>query len=233
MKVGIIKRIAAMVAVPILCLSARSYQNRYNTNSYKTSLERAKEVKALQVNYAKVSGTPADSVVFYGGFYDGDNDYIFTQIDSSFEPDSQGLFNERYFVSAPVKPGSCYMLEYWYWIGNNFYSMNDFMPHNSPLIIKVPEEPGLYYFGSYAGYNSLSWGRLIDWTSKPSDEMKPKALEKALAYYKGTAWEPLIKKELADAEISASQHKSDRKTSEKEEKAKKRENSKKKKEGRK
>ena len=228
------KRIVALsVLMTLISLSAAAFGERaYAGNEPK---ERAKEVKALEVDYAHVSGSPEDSVIFYGGFQDGDNDFIFTQINSNFEPDSQGVYNQRYFVSAPVTPGSCYMLEYWFWFStsNHSYSLNDFMPQTSPIVVQVPEEPGLYYFGTYGGYGSLVLGHSQERESKPSDEMKPRALEKALSCYRGTAWEPLIRKELAQAQAEASQHKEDRRANEKEEKAKKRGSGKSKKENRK
>ena len=229
------KRIIAFVAVPLLCMTVEAHAryNTYDTKSYNAMKERAKEVKSLEVDYAHVPGSPEDSVIFYGGFYDGDNDFIFTQINSNFEPDSQGAYNEKYFVSAPVKPGTCYILEYWYWINGQYFSLNDFMPQTSPIVVQVPQEPGLYYFGSYAGNVSLSGGEAKSWDKKPSDEMKPRALEKALSCYRGTAWEPLIRKELAQAQAEASQHKEDRRANEKEEKAKKRGSGKSKKENRK
>ena len=229
------KQFAALVAVPLICMTVEAHAryNTYDTKAYNAMREMVKEVESLQVNYAAAAGTPEDSVIFYGGFYDGDNDFIFTQINSNFEPDCQGVYNEKYFVSAPVKPGSCYMLEYWYWINGQYFSLNDFMPQTSPVIVQVPEEPGLYYFGCYAGDVSLNEGEATAWDKKPSAEMKPRALEKALSCYRGTAWEPLIRKELAQAQAEASQHKEDRRANEKEAKAKKRGSGRSKKENRK
>ena len=133
-----------------------------------------------------------------------------------FEPDAQGVSEEEFFISEPVRFGTRYMLEYWYWTDTtDTFEGNavarDYTEQNSPLIIDIPYEPGFYYFGYYDGRPSIIKGELTEWNGHPSVEMKPEAIRKALKYYGGSAWAPRLWAELKQAEAEAKKHKAERK----------------------
>ncbi|MBP5465823.1 MAG: hypothetical protein J6Y13_11710 [Treponema sp.] len=168
------------------------------------------------VKYRKFNGTPENTVIFYGGFHGGSNDLLFRQIDPEQEPDAQGVSEEEFFISEPVRFGTRYMLEYWYWTDTtDTFEGNavarDYTEQNSPLIIDIPYEPGFYYFGYYDGRPSIIKGELTEWNGHPSVEMKPEAIRKALKYYGGSAWAPRLRAELKQAEAEAKKHKAERK----------------------
>ncbi len=232
MKVGMRKRIVAMAGIALLlCTGAVARSREEKKKAKEEAKETKKELKENLNSFKDIKGTPEDSVIFYGGFEGMGNDFIFTQVNSDYEPDIQSMKGELYFVSEPVKPGSRYVLEYWCWhyhvtyttfIGTKpqyhtvDYSQNrSYTAQTSPLVIEVPTEPGLYYFGYYAGESSIERGELVQMAYNPSVEAKDNALRKILRYYKGTAWEPLIKQELAEAEVAAKQAKADRKVEQK------------------
>lgn len=161
-------------------------------------------------DYTNIIGTPEDSVLFYGGFCGG-NDFIFTQINPDFEPDVQGWGHTNFFTSKPVKPGSRYMLEYWSWFWLNYTGSAHFTVQTTPLIVDVPEKPGIYYFGFYDSMSTFVDGELIENPRFTSIKERAGCLRKILKLYAGTAWEPVIKEELKKAEAEAKQNKKDRK----------------------
>ncbi|MCR4900534.1 MAG: hypothetical protein K5907_06945 [Treponema sp.] len=150
------------------------------------------------------SGTPENSVIFIG-FYGYNTLMYWSQCDSEYQPDYQQL-DGPFIVSAPVAPGSRYRLEYQYgqvksgntityWSG--YRSMQDHY-----FDIKVPEEPGIYYFGYYNGQDSYRMGEPVKMsglfvTTNPVKQEK-ECLEYALKKYKGTAWEPVIRERLEE-----------------------------------
>ena len=153
------------------------------------------------VNYKDraATGTPENSVVFYG-FYESNVEMDWYQSDSEYAPDFQKL-DAPYIVSAPVAPGSRYRLEYCYGsyrVGNtiHYWSPTYAMQENS-FDIKVPEEPGIYYIGSFDGADSYRFGKNMPVTAlfkAPSPErLEMDCLREAVRKYKGTAWEALFK----------------------------------------
>ena len=182
--------------------------------------EQRRAVWKNSIRYRNFEGTPLNTVIFYGGFHGTGNDFIFRQVDPECAPDTQALGDEEYFVSRPVRLGTRYVLEYWYWTdATEAYEGNslarDYSEADSPLVIDIPFEPGFYYFGYYDGRASIVKGELTEWDSHPSEEMKPAALKEVLRRYAGTAWAPLIKQELRQAELEARQHKAERKAAKK------------------
>lgn len=216
------KRIVALAGIAMLLCTgavAKSREERQRKKeAQKANREFWKDFNANLNDYSDITGTPEDSVIFYGGFGRSQNSCIFTQINSDFEPDTQfmdcktnsAMWSGIFFISKPVTPGSRYMLEYWYCKGIQYYGSRTYSPRDSILIIDIPEEPGLYYVGTYAGIESMAHGELTEYKDFPSAEERPHALKQVLSLYKGTAWEPLIQKELKEAEASAAQHKADR-----------------------
>lgn len=208
------KKIISIIAVLIAMCSVFSKAKTNETRKI------SKELSQNKNDYSNITGTPEDSVIFYGGFA-GVNDYIFTQIDSNFEPDTQAMIRADGFVSKPVKPGSRYMLEYLdntttnatlvsgsggvasvHFTDNGYNAIYN-VP-TSILIIDVPKEPGLYYFGYYNGSFSIKMGELYtdDYSIVYSSTIrKASSLNEVLKYYKGTEWEPLINEELKKATV--------------------------------
>ncbi len=178
------------------------------------------------IKYKDFNGTPENTVIFYGGFHGTGNDFLFRQVDPECDPDTQALGDEEYFVSKPVRLGTRYVLEYWYWTDGTETTegsslARDYDERTSPLVIDIPFEPGFYYFGYYDGRASIVNGELMEWDSHPSAEMKPAALREVLKRYAGTSWAPLIKEELKVAEAEAKQHKAERKARRKADRKKK------------
>ncbi len=168
------------------------------------------------IKYKNFNGTPENTVIFYGGFHGTSNDFLFRQVDPECAPDTQALGEKEYFVSKPVRLGTRYALEYWYWTDSTETTEGSSLDRsydekNSPLVIDIPFEPGFYYFGYYDGRASIVNGELTEWDSHPSIEMKPAALREVLRCYVGTEWAPLIREELKKAEAEAKQHKAERK----------------------
>ena len=71
-----------------------------------------------------------------------------------------------------------------------------FTEEDSLLTVRVPKEPGLYYFGAYEPYKSLTKDALTEEKRGYSAAQKREALEAALECYKGTVWEDYIRAEL-------------------------------------
>ena len=170
-------------------------------------------MKTYRNKYKEFMGLPENSVVFYGGFQGTENDFLFRQIDPYFEPDTQAVEGQLFFVSRPVKRSSRYMLEYWYWTDSaenyeGFSSSKTYTPETSPLVIDIPDEPGLYYFGYYSGMATVATGELKEWKVHSSEDMKVTALKQVLRCYKGTEWEDCVREELAKAQQEAKERKS-------------------------
>ena len=222
MKITMKKHIAVLAGLVLLfCSGAVARSREEKKKAKEESRQFKKDFNASLNKFSNIKGTPEDSVIFYGGFEATGNDYLFTQINSDFEPDSQSMKSAYMFVSEPVQPGSRYMLEYWYWTNSTpsfggSYASQHFTQQTSPLIIDIPEEPGLYYFGYYSGIATVVNGRLIECGYAPSAEMRDSALKAVLRRYRGTAWEPLIKKELAEAKVAVKEHMVERKAEAKE-----------------
>lgn len=218
------KKLISIIAVLIAMCSVFSKAKKSN-NEIKNDV---KEIYQNKNDYSNITGTPEDSVIFYGGF-NGVNDYIFTQIDSNFEPDTQAMSWADAFVSKPVKPGSRYMLEFIdNYVGSPSYGYDRtrgvYNVPTSILIVDVPKEPGLYYIGFYDGKLCINSGEL--YTDESSKFISPtlgkvSALKDVLKYYRGTAWEPLINEELEKATVERENLKKELKASKKSKKSKK------------
>ena len=154
--------------------------------------------------YQSASGTPEDSVIFYG-YIEGatsiakeqENIVQFSQMNSNFPPDHQQMKN-KIFVSKPVAPGSLYFLqgmagEAQKTIGNTIWIYNETFPMQSdfvPIIVNVPKEPGFYFVGYYIDPIGLLEGKVKKYDNKSMEKI---CLKGALKLYKGTAWEKAIK----------------------------------------
>ena len=149
--------------------------------------------------YQAAVGTPENSVVFYGNFGASGAKEGFSQMNPDFEGDYQFMESAN-FISKPVAPGSTYVLERgcredFYYVGNRryniiydiYYSMQGAL---NPLVINIPEKPGLYYIGAYAT-TTFEEGTKAEKTEK-SAEYEEMVLKGALKLYKGTAWESAI-----------------------------------------
>ncbi len=216
------KRIAALtVLLAFLCAAAFAIvRNGSKEDRSKESRAMGKQLKACRNKYKVFMGIPTTSVIFYGGFRGASNDFLFRQIDPYTEPDAQAVEEQEFFVSRPVKLDSCYMLEYWYWTAtgedmDGLYSAESYTPETSPLVINIPQEPGLYYFGYYDGLATAASGRLIEIKSKPSEDMKVAGLKEVLRCYRGTEWEDYIREELDKAKAEAKERKSARRSGKK------------------
>lgn len=152
------------------------------------------------IDYSNLSGSPADSVVFYGGFNTYWNDYIFAELAPGETQPDQELDGEHFFISEPVKPGSRYILRYWdSWDGKGFKIYNwqkFFTEENSLITVEVPDKPGLYYIGCYDALKTEQNGQLTENSRHSSASMKRTALKAVLERYKGTVWEDYIRAEL-------------------------------------
>ncbi|MBP3772870.1 MAG: hypothetical protein J6I53_09305 [Treponema sp.] len=159
--------------------------------------------------YQSASGTPEDSVVFYGYIAgatsiakEQENIVQFSQMNSNFPPDHQQM-KKNIFVSKPVAPGSLYFLqgmagEAQKTIGNTIWIYNETFPMQEelvPIVINVPKEPGLYFVGSY--YDPLKL--LENEVKKSNDKASEKiCLKGALKLYKGTVWEKAIEERIKE-----------------------------------
>ena len=162
--------------------------------------------KVVNFDYKQraAEGTPENSVIFIG-FYGNNTTMYWSQCNSEYQPDYQQL-EGPYIVSAPVAPGSRYRLEYEYGEIRSSYSVTywgqvENMQNNS-YDIKIPDEPGIYYFGYYSGADSYRFGRPVPMTGlfATTDPVKQEreCLQNALKKYKGTDWEPVIKNRLEE-----------------------------------
>ena len=151
--------------------------------------------KVTNVNYKEraTQGTPENSVIFIG-FYGNDWEMYWSQCDSEYQPDYQQL-EGPYIVSAPVAPGSRYRLVYEYGEIRSSYSVTywgqrESMQQNA-YDIKIPEEPGIYYFGYYSGSSSYQKGEPVPMTGlfATTNPVKQEieCLEAALNVYRKTA----------------------------------------------
>ncbi|MBQ9281907.1 MAG: hypothetical protein IJ207_06875 [Treponema sp.] len=150
--------------------------------------------------YKSATGTPEDSVIFYG-WIEGNEVTEFSQMNSELPSDFQQMKNSI-FVSKPVAPGSLYFLQGMsgkarrtglslegniIWIYNEIFPMqSDFVP----IIVNVPKEPGFYFVGYYAETIKLLEGDVKKSDNKSAEKI---CLKGALKLYKGTAWEKAIK----------------------------------------
>ena len=143
-------------------------------------------------------GTPENSVIFIG-YYQNNSEMHWSQSDSEYAPDFQKL-EAPYIISAPVAPGSRYRLVYCY----GQYRTGQYITYWNPTYslqenyfdIKIPDEPGIYFFGYYNGGGSVTNGKNVEQTglfSSTVEKAELYCLKEALKVYKGTAWEPVIK----------------------------------------
>lgn len=211
------KRILVLAALlAFLCAAAFAIvRNGSKEDRSQEAKATNKMFKAYKNKYKIFMGIPTTSVIFYGGFRGNRNDYIFRQIDPYTEPDAQAVEGQEFFVSRPVKLDSCYMLEYWYWTNaeenmDGLYSSEFYTAENSPLVIDIPQEPGLYYFGYYDGQATAASGKLVEIKSTPSEDMKVAGLKEVLRCYRGTEWEDYIREELDKAKAEAKERKAAR-----------------------
>ncbi len=207
------RRIAALAALSALLLAATagSIRDRQNEQRF---------IRKNQIKYKNFNGTPRNTVIFYGGFHGTENDLVFRQVDPEHDPEVQATAGDEFFISKPVRFGTRYVLEYWYWTDSEenyegFSASRNFTEDNSPLVIDVPYEPGFYYFGYYDGRPSITTGQLVEWDKNTSIEMKPAALKQAISCYRGTEWAPLLREELKKAKAELKEYRANRRASQK------------------
>lgn len=162
--------------------------------------------KVETVDYkSRIEGsTPENSVIFYGCYTDNSLTY-FAQSDSEYGPDFQKL-EGSVFVSAPVKPGSRYRLAYTNGsrtIADTTYFWNDFYPMNSNSFdIKIPEEPGLYYVGTYDGMTSYEAGKNVPVQyfifKKTPEQEEIACLKEVKRIYGKTEWKAVIDEKIKE-----------------------------------
>ncbi|WP_407427106.1 hypothetical protein [Treponema sp.] len=154
--------------------------------------------------YQEAVGTPQDSVIFYGCF--SKNEYqAFSQINQDFPPDFQEMENQI-FISKPVAPGSVYALEwskgeYSYTVGRVRYTYYWNTPFSlqlplNPVVINIPEKPGLYYVGSFDATTVKEGEKAQPMNS--SEDYEIGCLKGALKLYKGTSWEAAINERIEE-----------------------------------
>lgn len=183
------------------CSSTGSISSSQNGNNGK--------VKFINFKADSIKGTPSDSVVVYGCFL-ANKRVMFSQMHPDFPKEhiEYQTFGNGMFVTKPLQPGSVYRVTYmsgdetrdeetWKWDG--YLPMNE-----TALDILVPEEPGLYYYGSWSGKSAFeniekmsieSYYQNVFVIAKgaykePSAEIR--CLKQVLKRYKGTKWEKLI-----------------------------------------
>lgn len=155
-------------------------------------------VKTVDYKERAKEGSPEDSVIFYGSYKNNEH-MIYAQSDTSLSADVQSLVGE-YVVSAPVTPGSRYRLMYmkgskksgrYYTIWDSWFSMQ-----TSGFDVQVPNEPGLYYIGSWDGLQSFkdAENKKAEFTLfKKSEEAEElQCLKAAKKIYARTKWEAVI-----------------------------------------
>lgn len=153
------------------------------------------------------SYTPENSVIFYGGI-SGNKETVYFQTDKKFEPDLQ-TFKGEIIVSNPVVPGSNYRIFRFNGKGKSslaedllgmgtVYEWESIMPINYyGYDIKIPSNPGaLVFIGSYDGYETSDKWKYCKNTKDDEYKIQLICLKEALKKYKGTAWEPVIAKEI-------------------------------------
>ncbi len=171
--------------------------------------------------FKNAKGTPEDSVVFYGGFSSMDPKAIisFTQTNPEFPADKQTMTGD-YFISKPVPLGSCYILQHLEGIENKTTYVGNPNPvkgfdrkvttesykkhyssKNTPLTIKVPDKPGIYYFGYYSARRTTEYEELIEATPgvlgpQTTDDWEEAVLKKVIPLYKDTDWEIKLQERL-------------------------------------
>lgn len=145
-------------------------------------------------------GTPENSVLVYGRIAPVAV-MNFLQMDSRFQADRQDVnfLSDYVFCLAPVAPGSFYMagrvntdLMGRYFIAD-FYTLS-----GSMWDLRVPSQPGLYYYGSYDFVKSDKKGERIAMGDSKKEELGClKVLKKEL---KKTSWEEVIQKRIDELE---------------------------------
>lgn len=158
------------------------------------------------------AATPENSVLVFGTFVAVDEAY-FNQADFNYAPDIQKVIfpSKKYYIFylKPVAPNSYYTMEYaggTRRIGNTIYYYNDYYPlQGSVWDFKVPSKPGLYFYGSYDYFASLSSGEKKEFKKffyyTDADE-ELNCLKLLLPYFKKTAWEQTIKDRMEELKAS-------------------------------
>ena len=161
--------------------------------------------KLTNVDYKEraTEGSPENSVVFIG-YFENNSLTAWSQSNSEYAPDYQKL-DGPFVISAPVAPGSRYRMAYVsgsYQVGNTIYTWSEtYSMQETGLDIKIPDEPGLYYFGYYSGSDSYrtnsfvpaSTGLFQLASAATPEKRELTCLRQALQFYKGTEWEAVIK----------------------------------------
>jgi hypothetical protein len=162
--------------------------------------------KIINFDYKEraLEGTPENSVIFIG-FYGNNLQMYWSQCDSEYPPDYQKL-EGPYIVSAPVAPGSRYRLAFDYGEIRSSYSVTywgsqKYMQENQ-YDIKIPDEPGIYYFGYNSGADTWRYQKPMPmvglFATKDPAKQEIECLEAALRLYKKTAWEPVIQERIKE-----------------------------------
>ena len=151
-----------------------------------------------------LEGTPENSVIFIG-FYGNNTEMWWSQCNSEYQPDYQKLPGP-YIVSAPVAPGSRYRLVFDHGEIRSSYSVTYWGALKSmqeyQYDIKIPDEPGIYYFGYNSGADTWRFQKPMPmeglFATKDPVKQEVECLQAALKVYKKTAWEPVIQERLKE-----------------------------------
>lgn len=141
--------------------------------------------------YKNATGTPENSVVFYGNFNQSTSN-AFCQMNPEYP--ANRVTGGPIFVSLPVAPGSTYQIQYsfgsnanWYW--TYYFTMQTEM---NPVVVQVPEKPGLYYIGTYSSFNECSK------IEEKDVKYQIYALKGVIECYEGTEWATLAAQKLEE-----------------------------------
>lgn len=174
-----------------------------------------KKSKAKDSSY-----TPENSVVFYGEYEDA-SETVYFQCDLNYEPDLQ-KFSGSVMASDPVPVGSTYRL-----YSSKGKSKGTLIDQGIPqrvtfewdeikpidfyqMDFKIPKKPGLYYAGTFKGWESNYNYKLVP-SDKDAVSCELKCLKAVLKKYKGTAWEKIIAERIEELETMKKEQRENKK----------------------
>ena len=203
----------ALTAFSFVLLSSVLFTGCFSLSFFRDPIKDAN----LQLKRKSELGSPENSVLVYGCIDAGFGTTVtlsFFQANTEYPPrplapfcyTKTGLFNlgkKGVMISEPLSPGGRYKLYKIRLYRSNGQSVYDYtynygVQGSTDFDFIVPQSPGLYYWGTHKV--DFSTGDHKDSTEKSWDELS--AVETALSFYKGTAWEPLLqakKEELKNA----------------------------------
>ena len=151
-----------------------------------------------EANQSKRAGTPEDSVFIFGCVING-NLIRYTQMDPAFEP-AYYQRNSGPFFFENVEPGSYLKVTTFVHNGHSeFTTYYIGFSGRTPLDIRVPTKPGLYYLG-YLEFSEMKKNELIfvPFVHKTCNERE--LLQYLLPRVKNKAWVPVIESRIKELE---------------------------------